>query len=155
MGLFRIIGKVAKPHVDVSRWLDLSSVKNTTSSLIGYVKNLFIPQKAQRQESFQQATKRLKLDEKTLITRQREFYWLAYMYFFISIAVFCYALYLIFFSHAFLSGYISFVIGAIVLAHAFRKRLWYFQVKTKRLGYSFKEWYQADILGKIDEKVDT
>ncbi len=152
MGFFRVMGKIVKPHVDVPRWLDYRAIANTTTALFLFIKNLFIPKKAIIVEDFNQAKSRLKLNDEELIARQKEFYYLAYVYLILALIVFAYAGYLLFFNQAFLSSYISFIIGAIILAHAFRKRFWYYQVKTRRLGYSFRQWFCADILRKSNNE---
>ncbi len=152
MGFFNGVRKVIKPHVNVTSWVDFSSVKNSAASIFGYVKKLFVPEQATRTETFQQARARLELSEKDLKSRLKEFYILAWAYFALAVAVFSYAVYLLVFAGAFISAWISFVISMLVLAHAFRKRFWYFQVKTNHLGYTFKEWFRADLLGKQHEK---
>lgn len=145
MGFYRVVKKVFNPLLNVSGNIDYERISGFARYLIEMVKFQFVPQQAKRKESFTNATTRLKLTETDLNARQRIFFWLAYLYLMLALVVFAYATYL-FVQDGPIGGALSVVIGLILMGHAFRKRLWYFQVKTRHLGYSFSEWCRLDLL---------
>ncbi|MCW5589625.1 MAG: type IVB secretion system protein IcmV [Legionellales bacterium] len=150
MGFWRGFGRVVKPFVDVPRWLDYRGIADNTKYIARAAKNLFSIQKSSRRETFDQAVRRLGLTDEMLHSQMQSLYRLAHVYFVLALIVLGYAIYL-FISLAFFSGLLAVVISAYMLANAFRARFRYFQIKTRRLGQSFREWFSADIQGKTYE----
>jgi Flp pilus assembly protein TadB len=144
MGLFK---RFFKPLVDVPRWIDYQNIKRNTASIFRYAKALVTPQQATRKETFQQAVQRLGLNEADLQRQMKTFYRLSWIYAFIAVSVFAYAVWMVI-NFSWIAAFVATVLGALSLGYAFRNRFWYFQIKTRRLGYGLKEWWQQDIRGQ-------
>lgn len=83
MSFFGGIKKIIKPTVDVPRWIDYQQLVKSNRSFFGFIKKIFIPHKAQTQESFEEALIRLKLTPADLIQRNKEFTRLLWIWIFI------------------------------------------------------------------------
>ncbi len=147
MGILRVMLKLVEPATTIPKQIDYQRLASATRTLFDFLKNLFTPTKATRKESFEEALVRLRVSEEALSSIARNFYWFAYGYLGFCILLVGYAGYLVH-KHAYVSAGSAFIIACVVLAYAFRKRFWYFQIKTRRLGYTFKEWLYADLLGR-------
>lgn len=145
MGLFRTTVKfVFKPAVDVKSWLGYESLKNNTKILYYWCRSLLIPKKTKpRKETFEQAVTRLRLTEEDLTKKSRNFIFQVYL--FLSVAFFCfiYAFYL-FFQVKILAGGLVVILAAYLVVKAYLAHFWFFEIKHRKLGCSFKEWLHGE-----------
>ncbi|MGB6976554.1 MAG: type IVB secretion system protein IcmV [Gammaproteobacteria bacterium] len=146
MGIFKSIGrglgKVAKPLVNFPRWMDLRSVSTTAKDIGKMAKGLFVPQQATRQETFEEAVKRLHLTEENIQERMKTLLRLTLVYCLIAVALGTYTGYLLV-NGRILAALLSFTLTFLSLAFAFREHFWYYQMKQRRLGCGIKEWFIA------------
>ena len=133
-----------KPAVDVKSWMGLDIIKSATRYVWQMAKNVFVPQKAERKETFQEALVRLNLTEADLKNRQKEFSHLFLIYGAIGVVIVLYSLFL-FYTLSFMGGILSLVVAALAFGVAFRYHFWLFQIKHRKLGCSLQEWWHSKI----------
>ncbi len=138
---------VLKRIINVRAWLDFDRVKSFTSYLASGFKRLFVPQKQAQGESFTEAMARLNLSEQDLKARQAALYRLSVLMCGAALFIFTYAIYHLIFGNI-KAVVISVVVMLIALALAFRYHFWYFQIKERKLGCSFQEWYKRGLRGE-------
>ena len=142
MGVFRTVGRGVKSLVNFPKWMGYKSLLNNGVSLKEAVKGLFVPKQPVYQEDFEEAVKRLGLNEQLLEERKQQFFKRSVIFFLITCALFLYAVYLLFISN-WLGALLAFVVTFIALSFTFREHFWYVQIKQRRLGCTFKEYLQG------------
>ena len=147
MGLISGTKKFVKPLVNFPQWMNWEGIKRTTVSIAQVSKNLFIPQKAQREESFAEALERLHLTEADIQQRLIEFKRLLAVLLASAFSVLVYIGYLIYQGHG-KALIISTILLLIILAQAFRYHFWIFQIKQRKLGCNIHEWFYKGLLGR-------
>lgn len=147
MGVFRRMGKIIKPLVDIPRWMDAKRIADGADIIGGMAKSIFKPAQAKQKEDFSTAVERLKLTEKELERRYREFTRLFRFFFVTFLLVGAYATYL-WFASSWHAAVLGTVVTGIPLVLAYRFHFWRFQLIQRRLGCNFKEWLRVGVLGK-------
>jgi intracellular multiplication protein IcmV len=129
-----------KTFVDPNAWLGYDTVKTETKGVWSLFRAVFRrPAKPVREESFEQAVKRLHLTEKDIKEAQDTYFFYAMIFAMAGAVILLVAFYLIFNGH-FLGFLLGMAVGAVMLAHAFRNHFLYFQIKHRKLGCTFEEW---------------
>jgi intracellular multiplication protein IcmV len=141
------VKKVLKSFVDVPRWIGFSSLRATGSQIGGMARNLFSTAKPQFEETYEEAVQRMQLSEEALQKRMTTFFRMAVLYFVIGLCLLVYTGVLFFYGHL-TSTMLSLVLSFVLFTFAFREHFWYTQMKLKRLGCTFKEWFAYLISGK-------
>ena len=146
MGLFRGIRKVAGKVVDVrvDKWMSFNTLKENTGKTTDMVKGVFTPEKATRKETFSQAMARLRLTEKDLAEREKEFMHLFLFFLGLGLCVIAYAVYMAIVGK-FMIAFIAICIALYTFSQAFRFHFWLFQLKNRKLGCTLKEWFHSQI----------
>ncbi len=147
MGIIKSTGKAAKFLVDVPRWMHIERTTEYSNSLFEIIKRIFIPRKAEIKENFETAVQRLNLSESALRQRQIYFRRIAYLFLIIFILILAYAIFL-FVGYHFRAGFLAAVIAFIALAQFYRNHFWYYQMKQRKLGVTFREWFNNGLLGR-------
>jgi intracellular multiplication protein IcmV len=142
VSFFGGIKKIIKPAVDVPKWIDYQQLVKSNRSLFGFIKKIFIPNKAQTQESFEEALKRLKLTPADLIQRNKEFTRLLWIWIVIFSVSFSYSIYLLY-NHSLRGFFPSLGIDLLILTQIFRYHFWLFKIKQRRLDCSFRDWLNS------------
>lgn len=127
-------------------WLDYERIRSFSIYIGHGFKRMFVPQKTAPEESFENAIKRLAIDEKQLMIKQRALYRLSIIMCSAAALLLCYATYHLIYGH-YKAVIISVVVTMIALVLAFRYHFWYFQIKTRQLGCSINEWYRQGLMG--------
>lgn len=141
MGFFSRTGKILKPLVNFPKWMGLKRIKEDASFIKTVAKQMVTPQKATRTETFDEALKRLDLSEAQLVERYQALRRIFFIYVLIALPILAYALYL--YSEGSWHGQLLItVVLLMVVAQAFRYNFWMFQLRQRRLGCSFREWYR-------------
>lgn len=147
------VGGLLKNIFNFRAWIDFDRIYDFMLYLISSIKFLFIPQKnpvnsaKQLSDNFQSAMSALNLTEADLKAKQISLYRLSIFMSLVSVGFLLYAIYHLFYG-GFAAVIISLVLMLIALVLAFRYHFWYFQIKEKKLGCTFREWYQQGFLGK-------
>lgn len=137
---------------NVRSWTDFDRLRAFTLYLSQGIRAFLIPQKKQlspkeSSTNFATAIAHLKLNEDELFARQRGLYRLSVIMCVVAMMFFSYALYHLVFG-GFKAVIVSLVLMFIALVLAFRYHFWYFQIKERKLGCTFREWYRQGFLGK-------
>jgi len=147
MGLFRTILRVGfKPAVDVKSWMGYEYLKNNTRSLFFWTKELLFFKKGKRRrrkETFEQAVTRMHVTEDDLANKTKIL--IRHIYIYVSMAFFCfiYAFYLIFKTNI-CAGLLTIMLATYLVVKAYAAHFWYFEIKNRKLGCSFKDWLHGD-----------
>ncbi|KTC87411.1 MULTISPECIES: type IVB secretion system protein IcmV [Legionella] len=131
---------------NVRSWIDFDRTKSFTLYLVNGFKKMFVPQKNDSGETFEEAVSRLNLSETELQDRKSALYRLSLLMSAAAILIFGYAIYHVFYG-SYRAVIISLVVMLIALALAFRYHFWYFQIKERKLGCTMLEWYRKGLLG--------
>lgn len=140
------IKKVAKPFVDISTWTGYDQLKQSARSIGRNIKDLFVPKKPDKTETFEEAMKRLNLTEADLIARQNEFKRLTIIFSILGFIILGYTFYLIW-ERAFWGGIASFGLTMLVFSYSFRYHFWLFQIRQRKLGCTLREWLDSGFMG--------
>lgn len=141
------IAKVFRNVINIRYWADWDRVKAFTLYLGNGFMNLFTPHETQVTESFDEAMTRLKLNEADIQLKQKSLFRLSMVMVAVAAAIFIYACYQLFFG-SFKACIVSLVVMMIALVLAFRYHFWYFQIKQRKLGCTYEEWYRKGLLGE-------
>lgn len=152
MGVFRKVGRgvgwAVKPMFNFKSWLGLSTIAGGFSAISRLAKGLVRQEKATHQETFDEALKRLNLQESDLQARAKEFLTLTCIYLVIGIAILSYAVYLFFWGGTPAGGMLAVGVAGLAFFYAFRYHFWFFQVKHRKLGCTLREWFNSTVEGK-------
>lgn len=132
---------------DVRRWSDYDRLKRYTEFFPRAIKRLFVPQKATYIESFENAAARFHLDDAHIWQQQRTFFALAVLMVLVAIGVIGFSVTL-FLWGSYHASAAAIGVTCIALGMAFRYHFWYYQLKSRKLGCSIKEWFQNGLLGR-------
>lgn len=128
-----------KTFFDVPRWIGVEQYKRTNKTLFAYLKDAFRKTDSSRNEQFDEAMQRMQLTEEdlrvTLKCHVRNFYIMAFVAMLLSI----YGIYLLL-EGAFSAALIDFVVILFVGVRVFQFNFWAYQIKTRRLGCTFRDW---------------
>lgn len=139
----RLMKSIFNPRV----WMDYEQIKGSTNYLIHGITSLFVLKKrSQPVETFEQAMARMGVTEEQLLKRQQSLFRLALLMLVLSMGVFAYTMMHVYYGHFHAAG-ASAVIFLLILVLAFRYHFWYYQLKAKKLGCSFREWLIRGLLG--------
>ena len=127
-------------------WLDVSRLKGFFEYIKTLFKKIFVPQPKKAEESFDDAKKRLNLTDEQLLKQARALFRVSLLMLGLGGLLLCYGVYQIFYG-SLLAFLLSLVVTLIALALAFRYHFWFFQIKTKQLGCSWKAWLNEGLLG--------
>ncbi len=127
-------------------WLDVSRLKEFMEYITTLCKKLFVPQAQEAKESFDEAKARLKVTDEQLSKQTQALFWLSLLMLMLASLIFFYGIYNVFYG-GILGALISFVVTLVALALAFRYHFWFFQIKEKKLGCSWKTWLNEGLLG--------
>lgn len=137
-----------KTFFNPSGWLDVAYLKNQNRTIWGILKSLFTSEKPNREESFEEAIKRLGLTEEEVVSTQKTYRLYALFFVCLTLALFIYAFYLLFY-HGTLAGWLlALATSALFAGQAFRYDFWSYQMRRRRLGVTFKEWKNSILGGK-------
>lgn len=142
----RGVGKAAGRIVDVrvDRWMSYDYVKGTTQRTMDVVRDTFTPEYAEFQETFEEALVRMNLTEQDLADRVREFTFMCRFNLLLTLLVLSYTVYMALFG-SFIASLIALCLSFWCAVQAFRYHFWVFQIRQRRLGCTFKEWFDAEM----------
>jgi intracellular multiplication protein IcmV len=141
------IGRMFASIINIRAWSDWDRMKAFTLYLTNGFKRLFVPQQNSGGESFDEAKNRLKLSDAELLIKQNALLRLSIVMVAFAFMVLVYMGYQFVYG-SIKAGIISLVVTLIALILAFRYHFWYFQIKHRKLGCTFKEWYKYGLLGE-------
>jgi intracellular multiplication protein IcmV len=147
MGLFSkakgVAGQVV--NVKVNKWINWNGIKDTFSKTTDTAKDLVRTHHVGEPETFEEATKRLGLTEQDLKTKIQNFSKLFLIYVFIATIIFSYSVFITIKNKNLPGFLLGLAVTSLSLVNAFRYHFWCFQIKSRKLGCSFKEWLHDEI----------
>lgn len=141
------IVRLFKRIINVRTWADWDRMKSFTLYLVGGFMKLFVPQKTVDTESFEEAIARLNISQSDLMGKQKALYRLSLVMVVAAFLFFVYAGYQVFYG-SFKATLVSLIVMLIALVLSFRYHFWYFQIKYRKLGCSFHEWFRQGLMGE-------
>jgi len=146
MKITGMLWKVAKPFVDVKTWIGYAQLKEMSNGVGETVKRLFIPQKAEHEETFEAAMQRFNLTEEALKQRIQAFTLLSIFWLLLALGLCVYGAHLI--GQRSFHGFFACVgLALICFAQSFYYHFWRFQMKQRRLGCTIQEWFNSNFRG--------
>lgn len=140
MALKDVVKVDRKTFFNPRAWFGYDSLKEETRTIWDYIKDLVIPPKPTREETFEQAMERMQVTDSDLQTMSKNYFRAAMMFLALAAGMFIYAFFLLIHYIA-LGGFaLGIAVCALFLAQAFRFHFWYFQIKQRKLGCTFAEW---------------
>lgn len=143
MRIFQTTKRVLKPLVDFPTWMGYRILVDNGKAIVQDTKDLFIPPPPpERSETFEEAITRLGLTEEGVKKQERAFWDLALVWGIIAVGMLFYTIWLLItsgFAGALLTAALTFFSTVLT----FRYHFWYFQVKNRTLGVTFKQWLQS------------
>lgn len=139
-----------KPFVNVHEWIALGTLLQTFRGLFSSINDTMKPAAPGTAETFDEALARLGIPPTRVQALQRYFFKMAFLMAFLGLLAVLYVLYLLF-AGFFGVSIFAFLIALIMFAYAYRYHFWYFQLKSRKLGCTFREWLNAKVIAE-DEK---
>ncbi|OGO97413.1 MAG: hypothetical protein A3F41_05165 [Coxiella sp. RIFCSPHIGHO2_12_FULL_44_14] len=129
------------------RWAGADQLKENGHVLKQLTDRLFHPNSVDNtasphRETFEECLQRLGMDEEALKKRMKTARTFVRVCLGLSAVLLLYSFYL-FASHLILSGLVTLILFFLLLAYVFREHFNYFQMKERRLGCTFKEWFNS------------
>jgi intracellular multiplication protein IcmV len=141
------IARVFNRIINIRTWFDWDRTKSFTVALKNGIRLFFVPQKNSTTESFDTAAAKMHLSDAELLVKQSALFRLAVVMLILAFIILGYSGYQLFYGS--LKAFsVSLVVTLIALTLAFRYHFWYFQIKHRKLGCTFNEWYRQGILGE-------
>jgi len=141
------IARVFSSIINIRSWADWDRVKEFTLYFRNSIKRLFVPMKTADVESFDAAVQRLNISDAELLVKQKALFRLCVIMLIAASLFFIYAGYHLFYG-TLRAAIISYVVMMIALVLAFRYHFWYYQIKARKLGCTFKEWWKNGLMGE-------
>lgn len=144
MGIFKSTKKAAGKIIDVrvDKWISWDYLSETAGQFKVLLLDIVVPKKASYSETFEEAMQRLQLNEEDLVARKKEFTRLFYFFLGLAFLVVLYALYMAI-KGSLAPSLIAFCLALYALTQAFRFHFWLFQIKHRKLGCSWREWFNS------------
>ena len=144
------IKRFIKRICNARAWSDWDRIKAGRDYVTNDAKSYFTIDTSQNHESFNTARAKMKLTDQDLVARGTALFRLSLIMLSIALCLFGYAIYHFVYGtiHA---GIFSCALAMLALAMAFRYHFWSFQIKSQKLGCSFKEWFNQGIRKKHHE----
>jgi len=142
----KMLGRVFKFRY----WADVDRNKGFVLYLWNGFQRLFIPQAREGQGSqveFDNAVKQMNLSDKDLKSREVALKRLSMLMAFLALLVFLYSFYHLFYG-SIQAAMLCYSVTLIAVALSFRYHFWYFQIKERKLGCKFSEWFREGLLGR-------
>lgn len=138
--------RVIRSFFNPRAWASYDTMREISDYLFEGFSRLFVLRKGTDTESLDEVMKKLSLDEKDIASRKKIFFRMALLMGFISLCVFVYTMF-----HLLYARYHAVLLGSVVcllsLTLTFRYHFWYFQLRRRKLGCTFREWLRMGLLG--------
>lgn len=134
----------------IKEWFDWARLKSFNIAFKTTLLNLLVLKKNTHSESFNTAVKKLDLTDEDLLLKQKSLLNLSRLMLFVALVILLYTGYQLFYG-SYSAAIVSFIIMLLAVTFAFRYHFWYFQIKQKKLGCTFHEWFRQGLLGEKDE----
>ncbi|MCD6039353.1 MAG: hypothetical protein K0S27_753 [Gammaproteobacteria bacterium] len=131
-----------KTFFNPSAWLGLKELGAYTRIIGDNLKTTFTQPKPQYTETFEQALKRLNVTETDLQHNARNYKLYALIFLILSVIALIGGFYYLFKYGTFAGWILATMVALLLAVQAFRFDFWYFQIKHRKLGCTFDEWWR-------------
>ncbi len=143
MGVKSLFKKGFGSGLSPKKWVGFDQLKSDSISLGQMIKRVFKrSQKVKKKETFEQAVKRFNLTEADIQKRIKSAKELVVIFLALSAVLIVYTIYQWSGGHI-VSGFICFILSLLILAYAFREHFNLFQMRSRRLGCTYSEWFNS------------
>ena len=132
-----------KTFINPAGWIDFDALRSYTATIRDVLRPTFTTPTPVREESFEEAMKRLDLTEKDVRSTKKNYRIIALVFLILGIILFMYSLYLLLHVHTFPGFLLGISAAALFLSQAFKYDFWAFQMSERRLGATFQEWKKS------------
>lgn len=133
---------------NVRQWLDFDRIKAFSLYLWQGFTKMVIPQKPSTQdERFDEVVQEKHLSSGDLMRQKQALLRISYLMLALSVAIFCYSIYLLVGGYFKAAGLSSVVMG-VALSLFFRYNYWAYLIQERRLHCSIREWFYRGVLGR-------
>lgn len=139
MPLSKIVKVSRRTFFDPVSWIGAQTLRVHHQALWTALKNIFVPTKPVRVETFEQAMQRLNLTEDNIQTSAKRYHYIAIVFFGLGLLVFFHAFYLLF-KGEWLSFFLGIAATSLFWAYSFKYDFWSLQMKRRQLGLTFSDW---------------
>lgn len=134
--------KIFSKVLNVRFWLDWERIKSFGGYLKESIEVLVTPASTGKSEDFKAALHQFHIGEDALLDKQRALFRLSLLMLFLAVLIFSYTIYQLTYG-TYRAAVVSLVVMGLALVLAFRYHFWYFQIRQRKLGCTFREWYRA------------
>lgn len=136
-----------KTFFNPTGWFGYQLFVSQTELTANFIRRLFVPEQAGRQETFAQAMTRMKLTEKDIQRIKQQYLYYTIFFIALGISVVLYGLYLLIHHGSFAGLLLAFATAGLALVNAFRFHFLWFQICHRKLGCTFNEWLSGKVSG--------
>jgi len=137
-------GFLSRVFLPVSTVFGTRYIKDCASIATRAVGQIFKPAISDRTETFEEAMVRLDLTEAQLEKQKKSFFRQSLFFFLGSVGLILFSFYRLYILQL-VPGALGLFLSGVVLAYAFRAHFWYFQIKHRKLGCTFAEWWSGSV----------
>ena len=143
MPLKDVVKVSRKTFFDPRGWAGYDLLRAQFVITWGILKNLFSPAAPTREETFEEAVKRLHLSEEAIQQTSRNYLIFSYVFVLCGLGTLGFSFHLLL-NHGTAAGWILGLLStALFFVFSFRYHFWHFQIKHRKLGCTFAEWRQG------------
>lgn len=134
-----------KTFFNPTEWADLDAVRNQNRTIWTIIKGMFIPDKPVNKETFEEAMKRMGLNDDDVKEALLSYSSYAIVLLIFGFAIVLFAFYLLFFHRSFQGWLLAMSASGLSFAMAFKYDFWAFQIRNRKLGCTLAEWKRRKI----------
>lgn len=143
------VGKGLKSLVDFPRWMGWLQIKDSAKEVQNLAKIVMSPETAKHKETFEEAVKRLNLTDQEIKRQTNRHFAMFLIFLIMTLVLMAYSIYLLI-NHHYQGFLLGTFVGVLSSSFAFREHFYYFQMKTRRLGCTLKDWVDF-VLGRAQK----
>jgi intracellular multiplication protein IcmV len=130
-----------KTFFNPSAWVGYRNVAGYTTLLYTTLKTIFSTPVPQREETFEQAMKRLQLTEEDVVTGISKYRAYAVAFVICGLASLLYGFFLLFKYGTFIGWLLAMAMTALFCSQAFQYDFWSFQMRKRKLGLTSSDYF--------------
>ncbi len=141
--------------VNYKAWVSYDELGSNVSRMLSLVKNFCAINKRPKEimeETYEESIARLGLSAADEEKRRKTFWWSSIIYLIFCVLFLIYFFYLLLIGRIFIALLVTIFIGIMGLS-AYREHFWYFQMTKRRLGNTFKDWWNFMINNDKHNKI--
>lgn len=131
----------------IRQWSDWDRIRAGGAAMVDAAQKLFVLSPMKGTESFTEAQRKMKLTDADLAARAQALWTWSLFMFILGVLLFGYTFYHLFFG-SIPASILTLSLTMLSFSLSFRYHFWYFQIKARKLGCSFQDWYQYVLKGK-------